>query len=375
MANLKPAPQHLLIGLTGNIGCGKSLVRQMLEHLGALGVDADWLTRQASSQGAPGYERIVARFGKSLLDKNGEINRQRLGDQVFSDPAALADLENILHPFASAATRRIAARSLLPVVVIEAIKVLESDLAEQCQCIWVVDADPQTLYQRLERTRSMSHAQVDARLAQQTPAAQMKERADVVIDNSGDIASTWEQVRTAWQALPQPDWNPAPFRALQEQVHLLPVDEASLDQVRGFLRAQPDSLPALFLAAQQTDMPAPGIQNDMLLRDMLRFYFSAAQKDELAIWKREGFACQLGGYQFADRSSGEKLESLIKGIEALNAYYLCGQMSLPARREHAPMLARLGYEIHQGPLEHLKLAQKAGYNLYSKSNPDLLSLF
>ena len=375
MDKIKPAQNHFVIGLTGNIGSGKSLVRKMIEHLGALGVDADWLTRKASQKGEPAYDSIVARFGKGILDENGEINRKQLGLQVFSGRKALEDLEEILHPLASLATRRIITKSPLPVVVVEAIKVLESDLAGQCQSIWVVEADERSVYERLERTRGMSPTDARARLAQQTPAAQMKEKADVVINNSASIASAWEQVLAAWQALLLPTWDAAPFLAIQQQVDLLPADKMGLKQAYTFLRENPDSLPARFLESQRLVDPKVNDQEDLLLRDMLLFYFSAAQENELAVWNRDGFTCRLEGYQFSAEHSSEKLEALIKGIEALNAYYLCGQLSLPARTEDASMLARLGYDIRKNMEEHFNPVLKAGYNLYSKSNPDLLRLF
>lgn len=375
MENPKPTQEHFVIGLTGNIGSGKSLVRKMLEHLGALGVDADWLTRQASRKGGPGYAAILERFGKAILDQDGEINRQQLGKQVFSSRQALEDLENILHPLASAAIRRIIAQSPLPVVVIEAIKVLESDLAEQCQQIWVVETDERSVYERLQRTRGMSRTDIRARLAQQTPTAQMKERAQVVIQNSGSIAAAWAQVQDAWRKLPRQNWDAAKFASAQRQAHLLSADEAGLAQVRAFLQSNPDSMPARFLESMRSDKGKTDSAQDLLLRDMLRFYFSAAQEDQLAVWCREGFTGQLCGYHFSEDHSSGQLKALIKGIERLNAYYLCGQMSLPARAQDASMLARLGYDIRNEPGGLPEMIRKAGYNQYNKSHPGLLKLF
>jgi dephospho-CoA kinase len=378
MRNLYPASQHYLIGLTGNIGSGKSLVRKMLEHLGVLGVDADWLTRQAALRGGPAFEPILARFGQVLLNEKGEIDRQQLGRMVFSDPQALADLEEILHPYASIATRKLLAQSPLPVVVVEAIKLLESDLAEQCQSIWVVEADENSLFERLARSRGMSKGDARQRLAQQTPAAQMKKRAEVVIDNSGSAADTWRQVQSAYQALPTPDWDRKPLQASQKQVHLLAPDVSSLTQVQEFLLSHPNSLPAQFLAWQQANGVSLIDSSDALLRAMLRFSFNtsnADQADELAVWEREGFACCLGGYAFNSGEDEKRLETLIKGIEGLNTFYLCNQMSLPAPAAFASSLARLGYEISKEPQAWPEFYQKAGYNLYRNTNTVPLDLF
>src|SRR5512142_1501433 len=87
-----------VIGLTGNIGTGKSVVRRMLEHMGAFGIDADAFSHRAIAKGAPGYAQVVETFGKWVLAKDGEIDRSKLGRLVFSDPTALGQLEAIIHP-------------------------------------------------------------------------------------------------------------------------------------------------------------------------------------------------------------------------------------------------------------------------------------
>ncbi|MDK2981152.1 MAG: dephospho-CoA kinase [Chloroflexota bacterium] len=370
MKNPQPAPQHFIIGLTGNIGSGKSLVRKMLEQQGALGIDADWLTREASLRGNPGYAAILARFGDAILGADGAIDRRALGSRVFADKQALADLEDILHPLASLATRNLIARSPLPVVVVEAIKLLESDLAAQCQQIWVVETDVESLYERLARTRGMTSAEVRARLAQQTPAARMKEQAQVVIANNGSVADAWAQVQAAWRALPAQEWNAGAFAKARAQAHLLLADAAGLEEAQASLQANPHSQPAQFLTEQQQQA---GSTHD-LLRDMLRYNFSAPQAGALAIWRREGLASQVCATQLADASAAS-LEGLTKGIENLDAYYLSREYSLPAPAAHASTLARLGYDIRNGPGALPETMRKAGYNLYRKSIPDALRLF
>src|SRR5689334_1396917 len=91
-------PGKYVIGLTGNIATGKSVVRKMLEHLGAFGLDADALAHQAIAKGGPAYASVVKNFGDWLLTEAGEIDRTRLGKLVFTDPEALAKLEAIIHP-------------------------------------------------------------------------------------------------------------------------------------------------------------------------------------------------------------------------------------------------------------------------------------
>ena len=114
-------PGKYVIGLTGSIGTGKSVVRRMLEHLGAYGIDADALAHRAMAKGAPGYDPILRAFGRFLLTPEEQIDRARLGRLVFNDPDALAVLEHILHPLVLQAVDLLVKRAPHKVVVIEAI--------------------------------------------------------------------------------------------------------------------------------------------------------------------------------------------------------------------------------------------------------------
>ena len=125
-----------VIGLTGNIGSGKSVVRRMLEHLGAYGIDADALAHRAISKGAPGYPLVVEEFGKFILTEDGEIDRARLGRLVFTDPQALTRLESFVHPLVTQALDFLIRRAAQPVVVIEAIKLLEASIHKSCDAVW-----------------------------------------------------------------------------------------------------------------------------------------------------------------------------------------------------------------------------------------------
>lgn len=187
-----------VIGLTGNIATGKSIVRKMLERLGAFGIDADWLARQAISKGAPGYAPVVRTFGEWILGEDGHIDRTRLGRLVFSDPAALARLEAIVHPLVGQAVDILASRASQPVIVVEAIKLLESSLWQACDAIWVVVAPEDQQLARLRQMRGMSAADARQRMAAQSPSVEKEARASHVIDNGGRLEQTWAQVQRAW---------------------------------------------------------------------------------------------------------------------------------------------------------------------------------
>lgn len=192
-----------VIGLTGNIATGKSVVRQMLQHLGAYTIDADGLSHQAMQPGAPAYKPVVEKFGMFILDQEKRINRKALANVVFSNPQALAQLESIVHPIVRQATDTLVKRAPQRVVVIEAIKLLEGDFAQWVDSVWVVDASPETQLKRLITRRHMTQDEANMRIKAQSPQADKLAQAQVVIKNDGSVEDTWKQVQTAWEDVKQ----------------------------------------------------------------------------------------------------------------------------------------------------------------------------
>jgi dephospho-CoA kinase len=196
---MKHWPGKFVIGLTGNIATGKSVVRKMFEHLGAYGIDADALTHRAIAKGAPGYKPVVEMFGKWVLGPDEQVDRTRLGKIVFSDPIALAKLESIVHPLVREAVDVLVQRSKQRVIVVEAIKLLESPLREKCDRIVVAYAPEAIQQQRLIEKRKLSPEAARHRIAVQAPQREKISAADVVIRNDGTYEDTWYQVSGAWQ--------------------------------------------------------------------------------------------------------------------------------------------------------------------------------
>jgi dephospho-CoA kinase len=192
-------PGKYIIGLTGNIATGKSVVRKMLEHLGAYGIDADALAHRAIAKEAPGYLPVVETFGKWILQADGEIDRARLGRIVFSDPEALKLLEAIVHPLVRQAINLLVRRSKDSVVVIEAIKLLEGDLRAASDSIWVSYAPEEVQLDRLMRKRGLSLEVARQRIGAQPPQEEKLAVADIVILNDGSFDDTWHQVQAAWE--------------------------------------------------------------------------------------------------------------------------------------------------------------------------------
>ncbi len=213
-----------LIGLTGNIGCGKSTVLAMLRERGAHVIDADRVTHELQQPGEEVYRQIVAAFGAGILSTpGGPIDRRKLGAIVFADPAALRRLEQIVHPAVHARIQgwldsvRLETRGLRlagedaqasslkplvsPVAVIDAIKLLEAGWRPLCDAIWVVTCPPEQQLARVIATRGMSAEEARTRIAAQPPQADKVAQADVVIDNGGTLDDTRRQVDAAWQAI------------------------------------------------------------------------------------------------------------------------------------------------------------------------------
>lgn len=191
-------PGKYVIGLTGNIAVGKSLVRQRLQELGAYAIDADRIAHQVMMPGGPAFQAILAAFGPQILGGDGQVDRAALGRIVFSDLAALKRLEAITHPVIHETIDRLVKHSEKEVAVIEAIKLLEGRLKDAVDAVWVVHAAPQTQHQRLISQRGLSPEEARQRIQAQNSQADKIRQADVVIHNDGDIADTLKQVQAHW---------------------------------------------------------------------------------------------------------------------------------------------------------------------------------
>ncbi|HEX9090943.1 MAG TPA: dephospho-CoA kinase [Anaerolineales bacterium] len=194
-------PGKFVIGLTGNIATGKSVVRKMLEHLGAYGIDADALGHRAIARDAPGYQDVLNTFGNWILGADGQIDRTRLAKVVFADPEALAQLEAIVHPLVRQAVDLLVRRSKQKVIVIEAIKLLEGPLRQACDNIWVTYTQKEVQIARLVQKRSMTRSMAYQRVDTQSPQIEKVKLANTVINNEGSFEETWRQVTKAWKAL------------------------------------------------------------------------------------------------------------------------------------------------------------------------------
>ena len=194
-------PEKYVIGLTGNIAVGKSAVLAILAELGAETIDADQIAHHVMRKGEAAYKEILNAFGAGILGADGEIARAALGAIVFADPDKLKLLESITHPAVRRRIDSMLRASVADVVVIEAIKLLEGDLKNAVDAVWVVNAPPAAQLARLRSERGLPEPVARQRIALQNSQAEKLRQADVVIENDGSLEATRRQVQRHWREI------------------------------------------------------------------------------------------------------------------------------------------------------------------------------
>ncbi|MCI0893327.1 MAG: dephospho-CoA kinase [Chloroflexi bacterium] len=193
----------LVIGLTGSIGTGKSEVSRMLRSLGAEIIDADQVGHEAYTPNSESWQEVVKTFGEEILQPGGEIDRRKLGSLVFSDPEELAKLNGIMHPrMARMVSDKLEAfrGEGVEVVVVEAALLFEAGWDSLVDEVWATDSAVDTVVQRLRDRNGMTEEEVLKRIGSQMDREERLERADLVVDNSGDVDTLRTTVQSLWEA-------------------------------------------------------------------------------------------------------------------------------------------------------------------------------
>ena len=188
----------LVVGLTGGICTGKSTVSRMLAELGATIVDSDAIAHAVQAPGQPAHAAIVRAFGPAILDEAGRIDRRRLGALVFADPGRRAELEAIMHPAVIAESDRLVRQALAAgarLVVVDAALLVEVGRYRKFPRLIVVAASEAEQLRRLRARNGLGEAEARQRLAAQMPLAEKRRHAHHVIENSGSLEDTADQVR------------------------------------------------------------------------------------------------------------------------------------------------------------------------------------
>ena len=285
----------LIIGLTGNIATGKTAVMRLAAERDALTLDADKIVHELMDHDPEVQAAIAVAFGSEVRREDGRIDRRALGQIVFNDPAALRDLEAMLHPAVRTEVADRINRSDARIVLIEAIKLLEGELAQACHQIWVTRCQRQRQLQRLMICRGLDAEGAAMRIKAQPPQEEKVALADVVIDTDGLMTETEMQFDRAWGRLPDPESvKPVTLtigdgpslgqarRRIAGQGNLkellatasAPPAERNWPEELQVRRARPSDIPSILLLIQRTATNAPPMKRaDLLLAFSERSYF------------------------------------------------------------------------------------------------------
>lgn len=191
-----------IIGLTGGIASGKSTVSTMLKELGAYIIDADVIAREIVKSGRSAWQEIVQVFGKEILESDGEINRRALGAKVFNNQIAREKLNNITHPKVIDEIKKRAAdiyeRDHESVVIIDAPLLIEANMVEMVDEVWLVALPESRQIERLMARDLLSKDEAEKRVRAQMPLSQKKNFTNHIIDTSGTLQDTKNQVLNLW---------------------------------------------------------------------------------------------------------------------------------------------------------------------------------
>ena len=193
----------LVIGLTGSIGTGKSEVTRLLQELGAEVINADQVGHEAYTPNTESWNAVVDAFGRDILQPDGEIDRRRLGAIVFADPGQMAKLNGIMHPrMADMVAEKIDQMRTrgVQVVVVEAALLFEAGWETLVDEVWATDSPLEIVFQRLMSRNGLDEQEVRKRIGSQMDIQERLDRADVVVDNSGDVTALEATVKSLWQS-------------------------------------------------------------------------------------------------------------------------------------------------------------------------------
>lgn len=194
---------RFILGVTGNIATGKSTVVKMLVEKGAHHIDSDAVYHQLIAPGQPLLSKLASHFGEEILAVDGSLDRKALGEIVFSNAEKLRQLDALTHPAVIAEVDRRAFAIEDGIVVLDAVKLIESGHHEVCDAVWLVTAPEDVQVQRLMARNNLDEDEARKRVAAQPPLTPKRDVADLEIINDGSLEHLRRQVDAAWQTIPR----------------------------------------------------------------------------------------------------------------------------------------------------------------------------
>lgn len=317
----------LIIGLTGNIATGKSVVLRMAAERGALAIDADKIVHELMDNDTEIQAAVAVAFGTEVRRPDGRIDRKALGEIVFDNASALRDLEQIVHPAVRRQLYQRIRETAASIILVEAIKLLEGDLADTCHQIWVTRCSRQRQLERLRVCRGLETHVAATRIKAQPPQEEKVARADVVIDTEGFMHETEAQFEMAWDRLPDPftvkpvqiSIAEAPPPVARTEEAAAPVEpEVEAEEVQAteaeappaveipddveVRRARPSDIPSIILLIRKATDGAEKLKRaDLLMALGERSYFIGQQGTEISTimgWNIENLVSRIDRLYF-----------------------------------------------------------------------------
>ena len=195
----------LVVGLTGGIASGKSVISKMLEEHGALLIDADEVSRELVAPHTKCWEKLISSFGKEILQEDLTLDRKKIADRVFNNPEELSKLNSLLHPEIieqiEVQLKSIQEKDPEAIVIIDAALLVETGMYKKYDKLIVVRANEETQVKRIMARDSMSQIEAKRRIHSQLPLKDKIKKADFVIKNDGGLRETREQVEKVFNTL------------------------------------------------------------------------------------------------------------------------------------------------------------------------------
>jgi len=324
--------KQTIIGLTGNIATGKSVVRRMLANSGALGIDGDDIAHRMLYPGGPAYQPVIEAFGEAILSENQEISRRKLGEIVFNDPKLLETLESLVHPAVTKSILHRIESSKQSVIVIEAIKLLEAGLGDICDTIWVSQASPDHQLERLMHTRKMDRPEARNRIAGQPSQSEKRSKADIVINTEGPFMATWHQVQ----------------QALNDTIKLNKIGVSqNIKNAQGWVSQTPNSLPVTEFETfwkENSGEDTPGLYESLGMSMVLPILF-ISKLESLVIWKNTNFTAALSK-EIPSQSLTDTVVPILEAFEGHSERKQCEILFLPERFRADNQLIAAGFQRH-----------------------------